>query len=310
MRSRCNPMSTAASRIGRPIRAAALAVLAIALLILLDLPVAASDPLKSNGRRQLDSRFLIAESGDQDGASLPPPQGEFRPRLRGRRFTGAQDGFPPGQGAMPPADEGPGSYQGTSMPSQLPGAFAEQRRFRGGTFGGLGAAPFAGGRFRGRQPGFGGRPLLGGPIDLTPLNLSDEQKQQIRQLRSRNGPRARELRETLRSKRTELRDLMFDPNATDAQIRAKRQEVRQMQDQLEETIMGDFLSLRSLLSPDQRRRLPECKPVLRQARAFKGEGPASPGPGQPPALPSPADLGGQPRLPGKPSEGPAGPPLD
>jgi Spy/CpxP family protein refolding chaperone len=90
--------------------------------------------------------------------------------------------------------------------------------------------------------------------------LSDEQKQKIRELRGRNSGRAKELRESLRAKRNEMRDLMFDPAATEAQIRSARRELRRMQDQMEEMQIDDFLSMRSVLTPEQRKRLPEIMP--------------------------------------------------
>ena len=64
-----------------------------------------------------------------------------------------------------------------------------------------------------------------------------------------------------------MRDLMFDPTATDGQIRAKRQELRRMQDELEDVVIGDFLSLRSILTPEQRKKLPEIKPGAHEGGA-------------------------------------------
>ncbi len=104
------------------------------------------------------------------------------------------------------------------------------------------------------------RRVAGVPLNLHKLGLSDRQKQIIVELRKKDAGRAHTLRQDLREKRLEMRQLMFDPGATEAQIKNKRRELRQMQDQMEEMQIEDFLSLRSVLTPDQRKRLPEIMP--------------------------------------------------
>jgi hypothetical protein len=129
--------------------------------------------------------------------------------------------------------------------------------------------------------------MFGGPLDLTPLGLSEEQKDRIRQIRSQSAVKARELRRVLKLKRAEMKDLMFDPDASDGQIKARRQELRRLQDQLEDVILSDFLALRGVLTPEQRNRLPEVKPQPRPPLAGRGldfggrrpPGPAFEGPG-------------------------------
>lgn len=126
--------------------------------------------------------------------------------------------------------------------------------------------------------GFGGRSFLGGPLNFQKLGLSDEQKNTIRDLRSKNAGKARELRTALRDGRTEMRQLLFSPDATEAQIKAKRRALRQMQDQMEEMQIDDFLSMRSVLTAEQRKRLPEIMPD-------------SGSQGRPPGMPSAAQSG-------------------
>jgi Spy/CpxP family protein refolding chaperone len=109
-------------------------------------------------------------------------------------------------------------------------------------------------------PGVSGRNFLGGPLNFQKLGLSEEQKNKIRDLRSKNSGRARELRSALRDGRTEMRQLLFSPDATEAQIKSKRRALRQMQDQMEEMQIDDFLSMRSVLTVEQRKRLPEIMP--------------------------------------------------
>lgn len=117
-----------------------------------------------------------------------------------------------------------------------------------------------------------------GALDLSSLNLSDQQKQQIRKIHGQNGQVSRDLRKNLQSARLDLRDLMFAPNATDGQILAKRKEVRQMQDRMEEMQISDFLSIRHVLTPDQRQRLADLKPT---GRVAESRGPADGGPADP-----------------------------
>ncbi len=79
--------------------------------------------------------------------------------------------------------------------------------------------------------GFGGRGAFAGrkrALDLAPLNLTEEQKGKIQQLRIRTATRSRELRRKLMSGGQELRDLMFDPSASDDTIRAKGRELRKL----------------------------------------------------------------------------------
>jgi Spy/CpxP family protein refolding chaperone len=56
-----------------------------------------------------------------------------------------------------------------------------------------------------------------------------------------------------------MRDLMFDADVTEAQIRGKRDEVRQVQEKLEDIRLNDFLAIRSVLTADQRQKLKDVK---------------------------------------------------
>lgn len=135
-------------------------------------------------------------------------------------------------------------------------------------------------------PGAGGFPRSGrhwdhfgpGPLDLTPLNLTPEQKQKIQEIRKQTGLKTRNLRKLLKEKRGEMRDAMFDPTITDAQLREKHKAVSRLHQKAEEAMFDDFLSIRGLLTPEQKKHLPEVKPPLREPG---GEG-FRPGPGRPP----------------------------
>jgi Spy/CpxP family protein refolding chaperone len=60
--------------------------------------------------------------------------------------------------------------------------------------------------------------------------------------------------------------MIFSPDATDAQIRATRKEVRKMQDEMEELNLEDLLSIRGVLTAEQRQRLPQIAPGARGPR--------------------------------------------
>lgn len=118
-----------------------------------------------------------------------------------------------------------------------------------------------------------------GPLDLTALNLTDEQKQKIAQMHGDNGAKMRDLMRKRRDLTTQMRDLMFDPDVNETQIRAKRDEVRQVQEKLEDLRLNDFLSIRSLLTAEQRQKLKDVKIANR---------PHDDGSPSPPALAQPA----------------------
>ncbi len=213
-------------------------------------------------------KFQVAQA-DEDGAALPGgeyPQKRFgRRRWQGGQFPGGPDGGTPGQ--MRDLDTGvAGGLQQPGAPGGFYGRRGPGRFGPGGRPGGFrrpSGAPQAGGK------------MFGGPLDLTLLGLTEEQKDRIRQNRLQSGSKARGLRRELKLRRDEMKDLMFDPDATEAQIRGKRRVIRQMQDQLEDVVIDDFLSLRAVLTPEQRKRLPEVRPdsrlpVMGQGRASMG----------------------------------------
>jgi Spy/CpxP family protein refolding chaperone len=111
-----------------------------------------------------------------------------------------------------------------------------------------------------------GKSFAGRPLDLSILGLSDEQKEKIQGLRKTLAPNARKIRLELKNKRDELRSLMFDPSASDSALKAKQKEVHKAQEQLENLQLDDFLQMRSVLTPEQRQKLPELKPTRPQPK--------------------------------------------
>lgn len=206
---------------------------------------------------------------------VPGPNGDEGSGFANDFGPGAGPGF--GGPAGGPGFGGPGGGPGAGGPGFGGGGdFPSGRgsRFPGGP--GFGPASnnegFGGGRFAGRagMQRFGDR--RGGPgqmsgfaghrLDLTPLNLTEEQKQKIKQLRQANKDRIKDIRQNLMSKQIQLRNLLFSPDATDSQIRTARRDVRKIQDQIEEIGLDDMLGIRSVLTPDQKAKLPDIAPPL------------------------------------------------
>lgn len=111
---------------------------------------------------------------------------------------------------------------------------------------------------------FGPGPLGPGPLNLTPLNLTPEQKQKIQEIRKRTSTKARDLRKTLKEKRIEMRDAMFDPNVSETTLREEHRAVNKLHQKAEDAMFEDFLSIRALLTPEQKKHLPEVKPPFRE----------------------------------------------
>ncbi len=140
-------------------------------------------------------------------------------------------------------DTAPGAGPGFSAPSANPrfDGLSRKREFAG-----------AGMKMRmGNNSGGMNR----SPLDLSQLNLTDEQKARITEQRSKAKGQAKDLQAAIKVKRLEMRDMMFDPAYSPEQIRAKRAELRKVQEQAEMLMLNDFLSMRSVLTADQLRRL-------------------------------------------------------
>lgn len=97
-------------------------------------------------------------------------------------------------------------------------------------------------------------------LDLTPLALSEEQKSKVEAMRQQTRNKLRELKKGMMEKQMQMRNLMFNPEASETQIRSARKEVRALQDQVDESNLNDLLSIRAMLTPEQRKKLPECAP--------------------------------------------------
>lgn len=173
-----------------------------------------------------------------NGADMPPPpprgqSREMQPGTLRKREFGGGDGF-----------EGPDVRRGQMRRGARRMADGPRGNMGGGMSGGM------------------------GPLDLRPLNLTEEQKQKIQTTRQATAESVRLIRTNLKTVRGELKDMMFDPKASDSQIRSKRQEVRALQDKMDELLVNDFLKMRGVLTKEQLSHLSEAKPQPRSRAGF------------------------------------------
>lgn len=173
-------------------------------------------------------------------------------------FRGGPGGF---QGGPDGAGGGPEGFRGGpgGGPGAGDGAAEMMRRNQGAARGQAGSGAFR------RQSGFGQQPL-----DLTPLELSEEQKEKIKAMREQTKLKVKEMRKSMMQKQGQMRELMFNPEASESQIRTASSELRKMQAQMDETNLNDLLGIRSMLTPEQRKRLPDCMPKRRTRAAQSG----------------------------------------
>lgn len=192
----------------------------------------------------------------------PDERRQFVQQLRQRRGLGGGN-IPPD--AMPDVGTGqgpgPGGAGGAGRSEVLPGndmrrGLREHNTMSGGP-GRAGSRTRSGGMQGGRQ-WFGRQ-----PIRLDRLNLSEKQKQRIQAMRQGHATRAREVNKQLRSKRAHLKEMLFDPGASQAQILEQQAEYSNLRNQADEIMLNDFLGIRSVLTKEQLDRLPEIKPGTR-----------------------------------------------
>jgi len=201
---------------------------------------------------------------------------EQRQQIRQRfKQGGGGQGFPGGGGQG--GEPGPGGDFMSAQPDAMPPAMRREgqmrnRQNRNGQMnrGQMGGRP--GGRMRNNQMQGGRQWFNRKPLDLTALGLSDKQKSRIQEMRGRNALEARKINSDLKSMRTRMRDLMFDPNATREDIFAAHKELVGLQGEAEAVMLSDFLGIRSVLTPEQLQRLPELKPGGRQRAQKPGPG--------------------------------------
>ncbi len=82
-------------------------------------------------------------------------------------------------------------------------------------------------------------------------SLTPEQRTQLQEMRQKFHDETSQLRESIFSKRQELRSLWSDPNADPKVIINKEKEVRELQDQMQDKMVQFRLEARKVLTPEQ-----------------------------------------------------------
>ena len=116
-----------------------------------------------------------------------------------------------------------------------------------------GPGGWGGGGGMGRGPGMG--PGYGGPYSQIP-DLTPEQKQKMEELRKKHWAEMAPLQNERLAKRSELRALWADPNPDQEKILAKQRELAELDLRLREKTTRHRFEVHSLLTPEQRERLP------------------------------------------------------
>lgn len=189
------------------------------------------------------------DAQDHNSQQWNQPWKQHWKRKRQLMQGGPGDGIP-GQGHEPGMILGGGSGQ-----HGMPGG--GMRRGPGGGFGGRGFGA-------GMGKGNGRFQASGHRLDLTPLNLTDQQKSRIQALHEQARGQAKEIRKRLGMKQMKLRELLFSPDATDAQILTARRDMRDLQDKMDELNVKDVLAIRGVLTPEQKAKLPLIMPGRRE----------------------------------------------
>jgi Spy/CpxP family protein refolding chaperone len=101
-------------------------------------------------------------------------------------------------------------------------------------------------------------------LDLTVLNLSDDQKQKIQKLRADSAIKNRAIQRQLKENTNQMRDVMFDGTSTDAQIKAKSDEMKRSHELFADSQLEFFLAIRSLLTPEQKLKLKDVRAAIEQ----------------------------------------------
>lgn len=179
-----------------------------------------------------------------------------RMQMQGEQSQGSPEGGAPGlvgprlNGPQGPDSAGPGGGPGFDGAPPFRGR-GEMRGMRGGMHGGMNMG----------MPGHR-------PLDLTPLNLTDDQKQRIQNIRKATREQAHQTKRNVMERQMQLRNLLFSADASDNKIRAARRELRDAQDKLDELNLNDMLQIRSILTAEQKQKLPDLAPA--QPRGGRG----------------------------------------
>lgn len=96
------------------------------------------------------------------------------------------------------------------------------------------------------------------------LNLSADQKQKMQTVRDRYKEQVSQRMQAVRQARQELETMMSSPTANVSQMREKHRQIMGLRQQLEEVQFETTLSMREVLTPEQRTQLSQLMQQRRQ----------------------------------------------
>ena len=96
------------------------------------------------------------------------------------------------------------------------------------------------------------------------LNLSADQKQKMQTVRDRYKEQVSKRMQAVRQARQELETMMSSPTANVSQMREKHRQIMGLRQQLEEVQFETTLSMREVLTPEQRTQLSQLMQQRRQ----------------------------------------------
>lgn len=103
------------------------------------------------------------------------------------------------------------------------------------------------------------------------LQLSRQQRREIRAIRQQYGPQTREKAQLLRQTRKELKS-MIAGEAPDAEVLAQFQSLEELTQEVLKLRFENMMAIRKVLTPNQRQQLAEKLAERRRQRRFNPEG--------------------------------------
>lgn len=106
------------------------------------------------------------------------------------------------------------------------------------------------------------------------LNLTEDQKNKITEIRQKYRQQMSQNQQSLRSAQQELSQ-MLSGSASDSEIRSKHQEVSKLRQGLDDLNLQSMLEIRSVLTPEQRSQLNQMRQQHRANKPNRPNNPAS-----------------------------------
>ena len=97
--------------------------------------------------------------------------------------------------------------------------------------------------------------VLGVSLDLSNLQLTEDQERKIKDARKFARLKLHELKQAKSEKVEQLKTLLFDPATAESKIRSCGEEIQRLQTSIDNVNLDSLIQLRAILTPEQRSRL-------------------------------------------------------